>query len=67
MNKSHNPKGSFNILNDMCHGNSILGFTGRSLGIPKPKLRRINKIPHDSFHGPKVNFLRICLEPCTHA
>jgi hypothetical protein len=27
MNKSHNPKGSFNILNDMCHGNSILGFT----------------------------------------
>jgi hypothetical protein len=27
MNKSHNPKGSFNILNDMCHENSILGFT----------------------------------------
>jgi hypothetical protein len=27
MNNSHNPKGSFNILNDMCHGNSILGFT----------------------------------------
>ena len=27
MNKSPNPKGSFIILNDMSHGNSILGFT----------------------------------------
>jgi hypothetical protein len=27
MNKSHNPKSSFIILNDMSHGDSILGFT----------------------------------------
>jgi hypothetical protein len=27
MSKSHNTKGSCIILNDMSHGNSILGFT----------------------------------------
>jgi hypothetical protein len=29
INKSHNPKGSFIILNDMSHGDSLLGFTPR--------------------------------------
>jgi hypothetical protein len=35
--------------------------------ILETEVRGANQISQDSLHNPKVTFLRVILEPCTHA